>query len=152
MAKCKLFVSYNSSDSVYYNLLKAWLQEDKYDFCNEKTANTKKADEACEERVKKADCFLYIVSENSKELSPYQRAELDSCFDSDIPIIAINVNGLRYCDQNLCPQALQRRLVLHVSFNREIIIQAIEIWPGFYSENKVGRIGPVRFSESVYHK
>ena len=47
----------------------------------------------------------------------------------DLPIIGVNLNGLRYQDSERCPPIIRDKLAIHISYNPAILQYALENWP-----------------------
>ena len=152
MPKNKLYVIFDARDSSYYHSIKAWLQDEDIAFCNDSIPSDSSIGKAIPEKISKANCCLFIVSENSKLLGDNILTELNEVCIKQIPIIALNVNGMRHCDTTICPIELQDKFILHIPLNQKVIIKALEVWPTYYSANKAIKRGSVYFTDNVYQK
>jgi len=70
-----------------------------------------------------------------------------------LPIIGVNLNGMRSRDDTRCPPVIRDQLALYVSFNVKILQHALENWPQSYASLKSqGNSGPYYYQESVYRQ
>jgi hypothetical protein len=136
----KTYVAFDGdSDIRYYNLMKAWKQNDNtdfnfYDAHDLNTALDTSSEETIKrrlrERMENSKVFVLLVGNNTKDLrKPYVRYEIDHAINYyKIPIIVVNLNGLRKCDSNLCPPAARDALSIHIPFGQKILQYALENW------------------------
>lgn len=67
------------------------------------------------------------------------------------PIIGVNLNGLRFQDNDQCPEVLKNKLAVHISFHRLILNRALETWPGYHKQFiKEQKFGPYYYGEDHY--
>lgn len=161
--KNKTYVAFDGdSDIRYYNLMKAWKQSDTtefnfYDAHDLNTAFDTSTEETIKrrlrERMENSKVFVLLVGENTKKLrKPYVRYEIDHAINYyKIPIITVNLNKLRNCDDNLCPPAVRNTLAIHIPFGNKIMQYALENWPSSHAKYiQIGKCGPYIYSEDVY--
>ena len=68
-----------------------------------------------------------------------------------LPIIGVNLNGLRQQDTNRCPPIIRNELAVYISFNASILQHALENWPSSHLYFKgQGETGPYYYDASVY--
>ncbi|MDQ3818599.1 MAG: hypothetical protein M3362_13100 [Acidobacteriota bacterium] len=70
----------------------------------------------------------------------------------DLPIIAVNLNGLRGMDSDLCPPILRKEYVVHVPFKMKIIKYALDNFPDEYHLRTPTEKGPRVYPDSVYRQ
>ena len=103
------------------------------------------------ERLKNTKIFVLLVGEKTKYLYKYVKWEIEQALSLELPIIVVNLNGVRGIDNSNCPTLLKDKLALHVSFNAKIIQKSLEDWEALHkkysSENKSG---PFHYNETVY--
>ena len=159
----KTYVAFDGdSDIRYYNLMKAWKQSDNTDFnfYDAHALNTA-LDTSTEETIKRrlrermenSKIFVLLVGKNTKNLrKPYVRYEIDHAINYyKIPIIVVNLNGLRFCDKNLCPPTARNTLSIHIPFEQKILQYAYENWTNaHYAHISKGEIGAYYYKDSVY--
>lgn len=159
----KVFVSFDGdTDMHYYRLMKAWKQNDKTDFnffdahdiCQSRdTSLPETIRRSLRERLLNARVFISLIGENTRFLYRFVRWEHEQALNLELPIIGVNLNGLRWQDVNLCPPIIRNELVVYVSFNSKIIQYALENWPSEYERLKSkGQKGPRYYEESVYQR
>ena len=143
------------SDSRYYNLMKAWKQSDNTNFnffdaheinnlmaySSETTIKTK-----LRERLNNSKIFILLVGESTKHLYKYVRWEIEQALKLNLPIIVVNINSNKGCDNNLCPAIVRNELALHISFNSKSLEKALNVWEDVHYEHKKnGKTGPYNF-------
>ena len=115
-------------------------------FSNESTIKAKLV-----ERLANTKVFVLLVGSSTKNLYKFVRWEIDQAIVRKIPIIAVNINGKRSIDYELCPPLLKNNLVIHVSYNQKIIEHAIYDWPtSDATYRRQGKDGPFYYNEAVY--
>jgi hypothetical protein len=70
----------------------------------------------------------------------------------DLPIIAVNLNGKRQYDSDLCPAVLRGEYVVHVPFKAKIIQYALNQFPDEYHKRDPNSGGNRHYGDSVYAK
>ena len=157
----KVFVSFDGDhDITYYNLMKAWKNNPNMDFNFYDAHDINTAlDTSTEETIKRrlrerllnARVFVSLVGSQTKYLYKFVRWEIEQALSLGLPMIAVNLNGLRQLDANLCPAIMRDRLALHVSFNAAVVHYAIENWPSRHNELVSQRAtGARHYVASVY--
>ncbi len=156
----KVYVSMDAdSDIRYYWLMKAWKQNDNTNFdfydahdinnCYDKSVESIKA--SLSERFQNSKVFVLLVGEHTRFLYKYVRWEIEQAIKRELPIIVVNLNGLRFMDVNLCPPIVKEELAVHISFNAKILQYALETWPQrFYELKGAKKSGPYHYAEQVY--
>jgi MTH538 TIR-like domain (DUF1863) len=134
------------TDMHYYRLLTAWHANDNFDFSfYDAHELTQARDSSTEESIKRSlrerlnnsREFLLLIGNNTRNLYRFVRWEIETAIALDLPIIAVNLNGLRKMDENLCPPILKPELAIHISFNQKIIDHALNNWPEQHRNLKV---------------
>ncbi len=158
----KTYVCFDAdTDILYYNLMKAWKENDKieFNFHNAHEINNLRDGSSEEtikaklrERLKNTKVFVVLIGENTKNLFKYVRWEIEWAIENDIPIIAVNLNKNRSIDYKLCPPILKDKLAIHVAFGQKIIGYALESWTlEHYTQKKNGKSGPFYYEDEVYN-
>ena len=76
-----------------------------------------------------------------------------STLSLSLPIIGVNLNGLRARDDVRCPPVIRDALALYVSFNVKILQHALEDWPEACASLKTqGKTGPYCYQDTVYQQ
>lgn len=157
----KVYVSFDAdSDMRYYYLMKAWKQNDNTSFifydAHELNNNYDKSEASIKaalmERFRNSKAFVLLVGEHTKYLYKYVRWEIEQAIKRDLPIIVVNLNGKRCCDEYLCPAIARNAFAIHISFNAKILQYALENWPSYYEKNKEEKKGAYRYKDDVYEK
>ncbi|MDR0644746.1 MAG: TIR domain-containing protein [Treponema sp.] len=159
----KTYVAFDGdSDIRYYNLMKAWKQNDNtdfnfYDAHDLNTALDTSSEETIKrrlrERMENSKIFVLLVGNNTKNLrKPYVRYEIDHAINYyKIPIVVVNLNGLKECDSNLCPPAARDALSIHIPFGQKILQYALDNWTSeHYTHVNKGENGAYYYKDSVY--
>lgn len=147
------------SDIHYYWLMKAWKQNDNTDFdfydahdinnCYDKSEESIKA--SLRERFRNSKVFVLLVGEHTKFLYRYVRWEIKQAINRNLPIIVVNLNGLRSLDKDRCPALVKNTLAIHISFNAKVLQYALEHWPARAIElRRDGASVAYHYPESVY--
>jgi hypothetical protein len=82
------------------------------------------------ERMKKSSCVVALIGESTKNLYRFVRWELELAQELGKPIVAVNLNGKRSKDDELCPPIIRDGCTMHVAFKAKIIKHALDNWPG----------------------
>ena len=157
----RTFVSFDGeNDMHYYRLMEAWKQNDNtnFNFYNAHDLNTARDTSTEEsikaqlaERMRNTKLFVLLVGEHTRYLYKFVRWEIEQAISRDIPRIVVNLNGLRYMDENRCPPIIRDELAVHVSFNAAIMQYALEHWgDSHFSYKSQGKTGAFYYKESLY--
>lgn len=147
-------------DSNYYNLFKAWRDKKEIDFdfydahdlnnlrdySKEETIKRK-----LKERLDRSQIFILLLGEKTKNKYKYVRWEIDQALQLKLPIIVVNLNGMRIDDNERIPSILDNELFVCINFKSKIIQYAMENWIlEDIRLRKNGDSGPYYYMESVY--
>jgi len=158
----KVYVSMDADNDLgYYYLMKAWKQNDNigFDFQDahdlnnilDKSEASIKA--GLQERFRHTKVFVLLVGEHTKYLYKYVRWEIEQAIKREIPCIVVNINGIRYCDDNRCPALMRDHLAIHISYNAKILQYALENWPESAKiKMRSGERGAYYYKDEVYQK
>ena len=158
----KVYVSMDADNDLrYYFMMKAWKQNDNssFNFCDAHDINTilDKSEASIkaglQERFRDTKIFVLLVGEHTKYLYKYVRWEIEQAIKRELPCIAVNLNGKRSLDENLCPALMRDNLAIHISFNAKILQYSLENWPSsdkIYRSN--GEIDSYHYKDVVYEK
>jgi hypothetical protein len=138
--KVYVCVEYDS-DNRYYNSLKMWDKNDKFDFkfynahdlnkimhfSNEETIKRR-----LRERLLNTKLMIVLIGERTKYHHKYVGWEIKQAQKLDIPIVAVNINKRNRIDNDLCPASLKGQNTLHIPFKKEAFLLAMEYWYDFY--------------------
>lgn len=157
----KTYIAFDAdTDMDYYNLLKGWKANHFMDFdfydahdlnnlwerSNEDTIKRK-----LRERMNNTKLFVLLVGEKTRYLYRFVRWEIEIAIKLDIPIIVVNLNGLKRMDSERCPAIAKNTLAIHIPFKAKIIKYAMDNWPSSYtSYKKQDKNCAYIYKESVY--
>ncbi len=156
----KVYVSMDADcDIRYYYLMKAWKQNDStsFSFYDAHDLNTildkseKSIKAGLQARFRESKAFVLLVGEQTRYLYKYVRWEIEQAIKRELPCVVVNINGLRFADEERCPPIIRNDISIHISFNSKILQYALENWPSFHYDqlNKRNR-QPYHYKESVY--
>ena len=157
----KTYVAFDADNDIrYYRLMQAWKQSDHtifnfYDahdlnnLWNQSSEQTIKY--KLKERLKNSKVFVLLVGQQTRFHYKFIRWEIENALELNLPILCINLNGMRSLDTNLCPPILRDKLVLHISFNTKIIEKALINWEYYHYQNqKNGKTGDFYYEKTIY--
>ncbi len=158
----KLYVAFDGdNDMDYYNILKAWRDNDRIDFgfldahdlnYARDTSDTESIRGQLRERMKNSKLMLLLVGEKTRFLTRFVAWEVDYAHKIDLPIIVANLNKKRAHDPDRCPSAVLDGDVytVHVSFARDILKYAVDNFPDEYHKNKAQGDARRFYPQKVY--
>ena len=159
----KTYVAFDADNDIhYYRLMQAWKKSDNtpfnfydaHDLNNLMSCSTEETiKEKLAERLRNTKVFILLVGDNTKYLYKFVRWEIEQAIKRDIPIIAVNLNGKKSMDSDLCPAILQDELAVHVNFKQKIIEHAIDNWSNsdsFY--RKDNKTGAYFYKDTIYQQ
>jgi len=103
-------------------------------------------------RLRDTKQAIVIVGEKTKNLYRFMRWELETCMNLNIPIIAVNLNGQRRQDGDLCLPIIRDEYMVHIPFKLKIIQYALDNLPSEYHRRSQSDKGPRLYNDSVYSK
>lgn len=160
----KTYVAFDGdNDMHYYNLLKAWRDNENIDFglldahdinSARDTSQTESIRAQLRERLQNSKVILLLVGESTARLTRFVKWEIDYAHKIDLPIVVANLNKKRRYDASRCPSAVLDDDVytVHISYERDIIKYALDHFPGEYSRNKRDGGAKRFYPSSVYTK
>jgi hypothetical protein len=83
-------------------------------------------------------------------LYKFVRWEIEIAQKLNLPIIVVNLNGLRQMDPDRCPAILRDCLAAHVEFKAKIIQHALDHFPDEYTRLQASTSGPRYYNDKVY--
>ena len=154
----KTYVCFDAdSDIRFYNLMKAWKENGThpFNFHNAHDLNNLRQNTSDEqiykkllERLKNTKVMIVLIGGKTKNLYKFVRWEIEYAIDTDLPIIAVNLNKKNKMDNELCPPILKDKLAIHVPFYQSNINYALNYWPDeHYKNKKDGKSGPFYYEE-----
>jgi hypothetical protein len=157
----RVFVAFDGdNDMQYYRLMTAWKQSEHipFNFSNAHDLNYAR-DSSQEESIKRqlrerlryTQVFVLLIGRSTRYLFKFVRWEIEQAISLGLPIIGVNLNGLRRQDAELTPPILRSELAIYISFNARIMQYALEHWPDrHYQYAVLGTSGPHFYPETVY--
>lgn len=161
--KNKTYVAFDGDEDMrFYNLMKAWKQNDNtnfnfYDAHDLNTARDSSMEESIKHqlsiRLQNSKVFVLLIGERTKFLYKFVRWEIEQAINRELPIIAVNLNRQINYDVNNCPPILKNQTAIHVAYNPRIMQYALENWPTKFAELKnKGNAGPFQYNIETYKK
>lgn len=158
--KNKFYVCFDSDTDIhYYWLMRAWKQDDgtKFNFYDahdlNKTYNTSFQDALKHQlraRIQNTRAFVVLIGERTRHLQ-FVQWEIEEALALNLPIICVNLNGLRHRDLIRCPSIISDRLSVHIGFNPVILQHALKTWPErHYSFKQQAESSPYYYKPSDY--
>ena len=159
--KNKVYVSFDGDNDIhYYWLMRAWKQNDNtsfnfYDAHDLNTARDSSQEESIKRQLKvrfqNSKIFVILIGNSTRYLYKFVRWEMEQALALNLPIIGVNLNGLRYQDTERCPPIIRDKLGIHISYNVAILQYALENWPAsHYSLTSQGKSGPYYYNQNHY--
>lgn len=157
----KTLVSFDGdTDMPYYRLMQAWKQNDgiKFNFYDAHDLNTAR-DWSLEEsikaqlavRIRNSKNFVLLVGERTRYLTKFVRWEIEQAIYRDLPMIVVNLNGMRSMDTARCLTSAKKALAIHICFTAAIMQYALDHWPDSYNSlRKRNLFGPYYYKEGLY--
>lgn len=157
----KTYVCFDADNDIrYYWLMTAWKENDRiaFNFHNAHEINNlmdgsseDQIKSKLRERLKNTKVLVVLIGDKTRNLYKYVRWEIEYAVEKGIPIIAVNLNGLKKLDETLCPPILKDKLAVHIPFGQKIIDYALNNWP---VQNSIcwliKKFSPQTFSKSEY--
>ena len=157
----KTYVCFDGDNDIhYYWLMKAWKQSDglPFSFFDAHDLNTARDTSLTESiknqlriRLLNSKILVVLIGENTRYLYRFVRWEMEQALDLGIPIVGVNLNGIRTQDSTRCPPVIRHELAVYVSFNAAILQHALENWIHSHYELKSrGESGSYYYRQEVY--
>ena len=157
----KVYVCFDSyNDFYYFQMMRAWDLDHKIDFKffppqDLNRRHTGKSETEIKSQIRKqiqtVDAFVVLIGESTRYLSQFVQWEMEVALAENKPIIAVNLNGLRFQDVKRCPPILEDKLAVHISFHAVILQEALLTWPEFHTSfYQQGKSGPHYYDQSYY--
>ncbi len=159
----KTYVCFDGdTDMHYYRLMQAWHQNDRSPFSFDNAHDLNTARDSSQEasiknqlrlRLLKSSVFVVLIGPNTRYLIKFVKWEMEQALSLGLPIIGVNLNGLRQQDPDRCPPTIRHELAVYVSYNPAIMQHALEHWPATVSSLKQqGKMGPFYYQQPVYQQ
>ena len=157
----KVYISFDGDNDIhYYRLMRAWKQNNNtsFNFYDAHDLNTAR-DSSQEESIKaqlrvrfqNSKIFVILIGNSTRYLYKFVRWEMERALALELPIIGVNLNGLRYQDTERCPPIIRDELAVYISFNAAILQYALEDWSTqHYSLRSQEKSGPYYYNQNHY--
>ena len=156
----KFYVCFDSDNDIhYYWLMRAWEQDDgtkfnfydAYDLNTTYNANFKEVVKSqLRARIQDKKAFVVLIGERTRYLQ-FVQWEIKEALALGLPIICVNLNGLRHRDLVRCPPIVSDRLSVHIDFNAVTLQHALDTWPEkHYSLGQLEDSSPYYYKQSDY--
>lgn len=156
----KTYVVFDGDNDMWaYAYMKGWKNNDRMDFnffdAHDLRPLTDRASEdtvksALRERMASAKQVIVLIGDSTKNLYRFVRWELDRALSSDLPIVAVNLNGMRQMDPERCPAIIRDTYTVHVPFKLAIIKYALDNFPDEYARRDRSLAGARSYGGDVY--
>lgn len=127
------------NDRWAYSYMRGWKSNENMDF-NFHDAHDigplaeNAADETIKSRLRQrfsnAKQAVVLVGAQTKNLRKWVPWEIEISQKLDLPIVVVNLNGMRRMDPSLCPVPLRKWPAVHVEYKAKIIQYALDNLPG----------------------
>ena len=156
----KTYVIFDGDNDMWaYAYLKGWKSNENmsfnfYDAHDIRPLSDRASEEtvraALRQRFANAKQVLVLVGENTKNLYRFVRWEIEIALKLDLPVIIVNLNGLRQMDPERCPPILRDSVAAHVAFKAKIIQHALDNFPDEYCRIQASTSGWRYYKDEVY--
>lgn len=158
----KTYVAFDGdNDMRYYQLMKAWKQNDNtsfnfYDAHDINSARDTSQEESIKrqlrERMANSKAFVLLIGEHTKYLTKFVKWEIGLAIKKGLPIICVNLNKNKRKDE-LCPSSLNGQLAIFSPFGSKMMQYALENWPKSHEQYlKNGKISSYCYTDVVYKR
>lgn len=79
--------------------------------------------------LKDCDVAIYLIGARTKKRNRFIRLQLKALSERRLPLIVLNLNGIRSVDFDRAPLQLYRTLSLHIANHQEIVDYSLAYWP-----------------------
>lgn len=104
------------------------------------------------ERFASGKQAIVLVGENTKHKHRFVRWEMEVALSLDLPIVAVNLNGMRQMDPERCPPILKGEYVIHVPFKARIIKYALDNFPFYHARQSTYPGKDFYYPDHVYRE
>ena len=157
----KFYLCFDTDNEVhYYWLMRAWQQDDgtKFNFHDAYDLNTPynvNFEEAVKHqlkaRIQDTQAFVVLIGESTRYPHQLVQWQIEEALALDLPIICVNLNGLRHRDAIRCPSVIGNSLSVHIGFNAVILQHALQTWPEkHYAFRQQGDSSPYYYKQNDY--
>ena len=159
----KTYVCFDGENDIrYYNLMRAWVQNDGFSFnffdahdlnTARDTSLTESIRHQLRQRLLNSKILVVLIGARTRYLYRFVRWEMEQAIELGLPIVGVNLNGHQQRDTSRCPPVIRDHLAVHVSFNAAIIQHALDCWPKSHEKHKAnGEWGPYYYPRKIYER
>jgi hypothetical protein len=159
----KTYVCFDGDNDIhYYRLMLAWHQNDHTNFSlynahdinfARDTSQEASIKRQLRERLANTKVFVVLIGANTRYLTKFVRWEMEQALSLGLPIIGVNLNGMRQQDESRCPPTIRDELCMYISFNAAILQYALEHWPSQHLQvSASGRQGAYYYAAQFYQQ
>ena len=159
----KIYVCFDTTpDMPVYNQMKSWTQDDSslFQFHNDCHMNPllagspdRKIRQRIKDRLNDTDVFVILIGQNTRNANKFTQLEMEQAVALKLPIIAMNLNGSRTRDKDLCPDVIYDELALHICYDVRAFRYALAHWPERQRELRAERdTGPFNYGSGTYRR
>lgn len=116
----------------------------------ERTTSEVTVKNALRQRLANTKQAIVIVGNKTKNLYRFVRWEIEMCLNLGIPIVVVNLNGMRKMDAELCPPILRGTCSLHVPFKAKVIQRALDDFCDNFPRHKESGMKDLEFKPHIY--
>ncbi len=157
----KTYVCFDGDTDIhYYWLMKAWKQNDgfSFNFFDAHDLNTARDTSLPDtikaklrQRLLNSKVLVVLIGDKTRYLYEFVRWEMEQALKLELPIIAVNLNGLRKMDPQRCPPIIRDELAIHVSYGAAILEYALDDWQtAHYALKRRNASGPHYYRDHIY--
>ena len=157
----KTYVCFDGDNDIhYYWLMKAWKKNNgmSFNFFDAHDLNTARDTSltntirrSLRERLLNSKVFVVLIGDKTRYLYRFVRWEMEQALSLRLPIVGVNLNGLRWQDSDMCPPVIRDKLAVYISFNALIVEYALENWlDQHYLLQHKNVTGPHYYAENIY--
>lgn len=131
--KSRVFIGFSSTDLHYFNLMKAWKENDNFDFdfinmqlvSSINSHNEQYIKWIIRQKIQNSGTFIQLIWDDTRRKHKYVRWEAEVAIEKNCRIICVNLNWSK-CKDDLCPPILDNIWAIFVPFNHKIIMYALK--------------------------
>lgn len=156
----KTYVIFDGDEDMWaYAYMLGWIKNEHidFDFFNAHdirplaaTASEAAVKSALRQRLLNTKQAIVIVGEKTKNLYRFVRWEIEMCLSLGIPIVVVNLNGVREMDAERCPPILRDTCSLHIPFKAKVVQRALDEFCDNFHTHKQGGLLNAKFNPHIY--
>ena len=137
----KTYVIFDGRDIIQYRLMQAWKSNENisfnfYDVHPTREIYTDSEETSVKrglrERFSDTKQVVVLIGAGTRYKYQYVKWEIELAQEKGLPIIGVNLNGLRQLDEDGCPAVMKNYHTIYVPFRPRIIQHALDNWPTQY--------------------